>query len=94
MAFSAQELQDAGKIALDFYLKKSPIDQAIERPLMKALMGKRSHSPVASNTSLNSFVIAINQISNGLTVLPLFRTTSALPLNKRNTVAFCSDGFA
>lgn len=46
MAFSAQELQDAGKIALDFYLRKSPIDQvAVERPFMKALMGKKKSFP-------------------------------------------------
>lgn len=46
MAFSAQELQDAGKIALDFYMKKSPIDQvAVERPFMKALMGKKKSFP-------------------------------------------------
>lgn len=46
MPFSAQELQDAGKIALDFYTKKNPIDQvAIERPLMKALMGKKKSFP-------------------------------------------------
>lgn len=46
MPFSAQELQDAGKIALDFYLKKSPIDQvAVERPFMKSLMGKKKSFP-------------------------------------------------
>ncbi len=46
MAFSAQELQDAGKIAIDFFVKKNPIDQvAVERPLMKALMGKKKSFP-------------------------------------------------
>ncbi|MCB4358429.1 phage major capsid protein [Quatrionicoccus australiensis] len=46
MAFSAQELQDAGKIALDFHMKKSPIDQvAVERPFMKSLMGKKKSFP-------------------------------------------------
>lgn len=46
MAFSAQELQDAGKIALDYYVKNKPIDQvAVERPLMKALMGKKKSFP-------------------------------------------------
>lgn len=46
MPFTAQELQDAGKIALDFYLKKNPIDQvAVERPLLKALMGKKRNFP-------------------------------------------------
>ena len=46
MPFTAQELQDAGKIALDFYLKANPIDQvAVERPLLKALMGKKKSFP-------------------------------------------------
>lgn len=46
MPFSAQELQDAGKIALDFYTKKNPIDQvAVERPFMKALMAKKKNFP-------------------------------------------------
>lgn len=46
MAFTAQELQDAGKIALDFYLKNNPVDQvAVERPLLKALMGKKKSFP-------------------------------------------------
>lgn len=46
MPFTAQELQDAGKIALDFYLKNNPVDQvAIDRPLLKALMGKKRSFP-------------------------------------------------
>lgn len=46
MAFTAQELQDSGKIALDFYLKNNPIDQvAVERPLLKALMAKKKTFP-------------------------------------------------
>ncbi len=46
MPFTAQELQDAGKIALDFYLKNNPVDQvAVERPLMKTLMGKKKTFP-------------------------------------------------
>lgn len=46
MAFTAQELQDAGKIALDFYLRNNPIDQvAVERPFMKALMAKKKSFP-------------------------------------------------
>jgi len=46
MPFSSQELQDAGKIALDFFLKNNPIDQVgVERPLMKALMAKKKSFP-------------------------------------------------
>jgi len=46
LPFTAQELQDSGKIALDFYLKNNPVDQvAVERPLLKALMGKKKSFP-------------------------------------------------
>jgi hypothetical protein len=48
LPFTAQEITDAGKIALDFYLKEKPVDQvALERPLMKALMGKKKSAPGA-----------------------------------------------
>lgn len=48
MPFSAQEIQDAGKIGLDFFLKNKPIDQvAIDRPLLKALMAKKKSAPGA-----------------------------------------------
>jgi len=46
MPFTAQELQDSGKIALDYYIKNNPIDQvAVERPLLKALMAKKKTFP-------------------------------------------------
>jgi hypothetical protein len=46
MPFTAQEIQDAGKIGLDFYLKNKPVDQvAIDRPLMQALVGKKQAAP-------------------------------------------------
>jgi hypothetical protein len=42
--FTSQEIIDAGKIGLDFYLKNTPIDQiAVERPVLKYLMGKKTH---------------------------------------------------
>lgn len=48
MPFSAQEIQDAGKIGLDYYLAAKPIDQvAVERPLLKALMAKKKSAPGA-----------------------------------------------
>lgn len=46
MPFSTQELQDAGKVAIDFYLKNNPIDQvAVERPFLKAMMAKKKSFP-------------------------------------------------
>ncbi len=48
MPFTAQEVTDAGKIGLDFYLKNKPIDQiAVERPLYKYLAGKKVTAPGA-----------------------------------------------
>ncbi len=48
MPFSAQEIQDAGKIGLDFFLANNPVDQvSMERPLLKALQGKKKTAPGA-----------------------------------------------
>ena len=46
MPFTSQEIQDAGKIGLDFYLKNKPVDQiAVERPHLKALNEGKSSFP-------------------------------------------------
>lgn len=48
MPFSAQEIVDAGKIGLDFYLAEKPVDQiAMERPILKALQAKKKKAPGA-----------------------------------------------
>jgi hypothetical protein len=48
MPFTSQEIADAGKIGLDFYLRNNPVDQiAVERPLLKALQGKKKSAPGA-----------------------------------------------
>jgi hypothetical protein len=48
MPFTTQEIQDAGKIGLDYYVKNKPIDQvAIERPLLTFLMGRKKSAPGA-----------------------------------------------
>jgi hypothetical protein len=48
MPFSTQEITDAGKIGLDFYLRNDPIDQiAVERPLYKYLAGRKVSAPGA-----------------------------------------------
>ncbi len=42
MPFTTQELQEAQKSSLDFYMKNKPIDQvSIERPILKDLMAGR-----------------------------------------------------
>jgi hypothetical protein len=48
MPFSAQDISDAGKIGLDFYLANNPVDQiSMERPLLKALQAKKKTAPGA-----------------------------------------------
>lgn len=48
MPFTSQEIIDAGKIGLDFYVKNNPVDQVtLERPLLKALMESKKSAPGA-----------------------------------------------
>lgn len=48
MPFNDQEIQEAGAVVLDRYLKNKPIDQiATERVLMKALMAQTKEVPAA-----------------------------------------------
>lgn len=48
MPFTTQEIQDAGKAVLDYYLKNKPIDQvAVERPLLKRLQSEKKSAPGA-----------------------------------------------
>lgn len=46
MPFTSTEIQNAGKAALDFYVKNKPIDQiGTERPLLKRLMADKKSFP-------------------------------------------------
>lgn len=48
MPFTSQEIIEAGKAGLDFYLAENPVDQVqLERPLLKALQGKKKTAPGA-----------------------------------------------
>lgn len=48
MPFTAQEVSDAGKIGLDYFLKNDPIDQIdVERPFYKALNARKVTAPGA-----------------------------------------------
>lgn len=48
MPFTAQEIVDAGKVGIDFYLRNNPIDQvAVERPLLKRLQAEKKSAPGA-----------------------------------------------
>lgn len=46
MPFTAQEISDAGKNGIDYYLANKPVDQiALERPLLKFLKDKKKEAP-------------------------------------------------
>ncbi len=46
MPFTASQIQDAGKIGLDFFLANNPVDQvSMDRPLLKALQASKSEAP-------------------------------------------------
>lgn len=48
MPFTSQEISDAGKIGLDFYVKENPVDQvSVERPLLKGLTEGKKSAPGA-----------------------------------------------
>ncbi len=48
MPMTSEDIANGGKAAIDFYLRKKPVDQvAIERPLLKALQAKKKTAPGA-----------------------------------------------
>jgi hypothetical protein len=48
MPFTSQEIQDAGKIGLDFYVKNNPIDQIdVDRPILQFFMSGKKSAPGA-----------------------------------------------
>jgi hypothetical protein len=81
MPFTAQELQDAGKIALDFYIAANPIDQvAVERPLLKALMAKKKSFPGGKQ-----YVVEQLRYRYGSN-FQWFNGASVVTYNKRNNI--------
>lgn len=96
MPFSAQEIQDAGKIGLDFYLANNPVDQiALERPLLKALQAKKKSAPGAKQYIVEQ--LRVRYQSN----FQWFNGSAVVTYNHRQTVEqanfvwrSCHDGFA
>jgi hypothetical protein len=96
MPFSAAEIQDAGKIGLDFYLANNPVDQVkLERPLLKALQAKKKSAPGAKQYIVEQ--LRKSYQSN----FQWFNGSSVVTYNRRNTVEqanyawrSCHDGFA
>jgi hypothetical protein len=49
MPFTSEEIQNAGKAGLDYFLANKPVDQIdVERPLLKALQAKKKSAPGAT----------------------------------------------
>lgn len=96
MPFSAQDILDAGKIGLDFYMAANPVDQiALERPLLKALQGKKKTAPGAKQYIVEQ--LRARYSSN----FQWFNGSSIVTYNRRATVEqasyawrSCHDGFA
>lgn len=96
MPFSSQDIIDAGKIGLDFYLAASPVDQvAVERPILKALQGKKKAAPGAKQFIVEQ--LRKSYQSN----FQWFNGSSIVTYNTRQTIEqanyawrSCHDGFA
>jgi hypothetical protein len=86
MPFTSQEITDAGKIGLDFYVKNEPIDQiTIERPLYKYLAGKKVSAPGAKQYIVEQLRFAISRTSSGSTARRSSRTTAGSRSSRRST---------
>lgn len=96
MPFSAQDLIDAGKVGIDFFLAKKPVDQIqLDRPLLKALQGKKKEAPGAKQYVVEQ--LRARYSSN----FQWFNGSSIVTYNRRQTVEqanyawrSCHDGFA
>ena len=81
MPFTAEEITQAGKIALDFYIKNKPIDQiTVERPLLKVLNKNKKTAPGAKQ-------FIVEQIRNKYqSNFQWFNGSQVVTYNKRNSV--------
>jgi hypothetical protein len=96
MPFSAQDLIEAGKIGLDYFLANDPVDQiALERPLLKALQAKKKTAPGAKQFVVEQ--LRKTYQSN----FQWYNGSSIVTYNRRQTIEqaqyawrSCHDGFA
>jgi hypothetical protein len=94
--FTTEEIIQAGKIGLDYYLRNKPVDQvAVERPLMKKLMDKKKDAPGARQFVVEQ--IRTSYQSN----FQWFNGAQVVTYNRRNTIEQANyawrsahDGFA
>lgn len=96
MPFTSQDISDAGKIGLDFYLAANPVDQIkLERPLLKALQAKKKSAPGAKQYIVEQ--LRVRYSSN----FQWFNGSAVVTYNRRQTNEqanyqwrSCHDGFA
>jgi len=94
--FTSQEITDAGKAGLDFYLADKPVDQiTMDRPLLKAFQSKKKSAPGAKQ-----FIFEQLRKSYGSN-FQWFNGSSVVTYNKRQTLEqanyawrSCHDGLA
>lgn len=80
MPFSSQDIVDAGKVGLDFYMAANPVDQVdMQRPLLQALQGKKKSAPGAKQYIVEQ--LRINYRSN----FQWFNGSSVVTYNRRVT---------
>lgn len=81
MPFSSEEIQQAGKSALDHHLKTKPIDQVgVDRPWLKKLMEGRKNFPGAKQYCVEQ--LRFRYQSN----FQWFNGSQVVTYNKRNTI--------
>jgi hypothetical protein len=94
--FTAQDISDAGKIGLDYFLANNPVDQvALERPLLKALQAKKKTAPGAKQ-------FVVEQLRKSYqSNFQWFNGSAVVTYNRRQTIEqanyqwrSCHDGFA
>lgn len=96
MAFTAQEITDAGKIGLDFFLKNSPVDQiAVERPFLQELTKNKQSAPGAKQ------YITVQLRYRYQSNFQWFNGSQVVTYNRRQSIdqanyawRSCHDGFA
>lgn len=96
MPFTAQEIIDAGKIGLDFFLANNPVDQvSVDRPLLKALQAKKKAAPGAKQYIVEQLRVRYGsnfQWFNGSSIVTYNKRTT----NEQASYAWrsCHDGLA
>lgn len=96
MPFTAQEVLDAGKVGLDFYLANNPVDQVdVRRPLLKALQAKKQSAPGAKQYVVEQLRVRFS--SN----FQWYNGSAVVTYNRRQTIEqanyawrSCHDGLA